>query len=148
MASVASSAASERSCVLNGQVMNVEEALDRVTRDAQQRLTDLQMALRHLCAAEDQKISDEEDFKECVRLEDEVTDFVSGLAELLSELPQIAGDIRGDCPKECREWWKAHKDERKAAAKAHAEEVKAAAKERKELVKQMNLASIQEESKR
>ena len=71
--------------------MSVEEALDRVTRDAQQRLTDLQMALRHLCAAEDQQIDDEQDFKECVRLEDEVTDFVSGLAELLSELPQIAG---------------------------------------------------------
>ena len=135
--------------MLNGQVMNVEEALDRVTRDAQQRLTDLQMALRRLCAAEDQQVDDEEDFKECVRLEDEVTDFVSGLAELLSELPQIAGDIRGDCPKECREWWKAHKDERKAAAKAHAEEVKAAAKARKDLVKQMNLASIAEtESKR
>jgi hypothetical protein len=94
MASVASSAASERSCVLGGQVMNVEEALDRVTRDAQQRLTDLQMSLRRLCMAEDQQIDDEEDFKECVRLEDEVTDFVSGLAELLSELPQIAGDIR------------------------------------------------------
>jgi hypothetical protein len=148
MASVASSAASERSCVLNGQVMNVEEALDRVTRDAQMRLTDLQMALRRLCAAEDQQIDDEEDFKECVRLEDEVTDFVSGLAELLSELPQIAGDIRGDCPKECKAWWVEHKAQRKAAAKAHAEEVKAAAKERKELVKQMNLASIAEESKR
>jgi hypothetical protein len=128
--------------------MNVEEALDRVTRDAQQRLTDLQMALRRLCMAEDQQIDDEEDFKECVRLEDEVTDFVSGLAELLSELPQIAGDIRGDCPKECKAWWVEHKTQRKAAAKAHAEEVKAAAKERKELVKQMNLASIAEESKR
>jgi hypothetical protein len=128
--------------------MSVEEALDRVTRDAQQRLTDLQMALRHLCAAEEQQIDDVDDFKECVRLEDEVTDFVSGLAELLSELPQIAADIRGDCPKECKAWWVEHKAQRKAAAKARAEELKAASKERKELVKQMNLASIQEESKR
>ena len=144
--SIASSAASETSCVLGGKVMSVEEALDRVTRDAQQRLTDLQVALRNLCAAEDQAIDDDEDFRQCVELEDQVTDFVSGLAELLSELPQIAGDIRGPCPCGSKQWWSDHKAERKEAAKKHKEEVKEAQKARKEAVKQMK--AIPEEGKR
>ena len=145
--SVASSAASETSCVFNGEILNVEQALDRVTRDAQQRLTDLQMSLRQLCAAEDQSIDDEEDFKMCVQREDEVTDFVNGLSELLGELPQIAADIRGDCPKECRAWWAEHKAKRKEAAKKHSESIKEAAKSRKDLVKQMKMTSIAEEAK-
>jgi hypothetical protein len=144
--SIASSAASEVSCVFNGEIMNVEQALDNVTRSAQGRLTDLQMALRLLCMADEQStgVDDDEDYRECVRLEDEVTDFVEGLALLLSELPAIAGEIRGKCPPESKIWYKAHKDARKLEAKKKTEEVKGAAKERKALVKQMKLTTIEE----
>ncbi len=143
--SVASSCASETSCVFNGEVMSVETALDRVTRDAQQRLCDLQMSLRLLCMGDEQSTgTDDDDFKECVRLENEVTDFVEGLALLLSELPQIAAEIRGSCPPESKIWYAKHKDARKAESKKQAEEAKSSAKERKILVKQMKLSSIDE----
>ncbi len=143
--SVASSAASSTSCVYDGRIMDVETMLDNVTRSAQGRLTDLQMALRLLCASEDQSTgTDDDDFRECVRLEDEVTSFVEGLALLLSELPQIAAEIRGKCPAESKIWYAKHKDARKAELKKQAEEAKAAAKERKDLVKQMKLTTIEE----
>ena len=124
--------------------MNVDLALDKVVREAQQQLTSLQMSLRQLCADQDQQIDDNEDFKLCVEHEDEVCDFVEGLNRLLSELPLIAGDIRGTCPAGCREWYKSHKLARKEQAKKKGEEAKAASKERKELVKQMSMATIEE----
>ncbi len=142
--SVASSCASETSCIFNGEVMSVETALDRVVRDAQGRLTSLQLSLRLLCAGDEQSIDDDQDFRECVRLEDEVTDFVEGLALLLSELPAIAGDIRGSCPPESKIWYKAHKDARKLELKKITDNAKEAAKERKTLVKQMKLSTVEE----
>ena len=142
--SVASSAASEMSCVFAGEVMNVELALDKVVREAQQQLTSLQMSLRQLCADQDQQVDDEEDFKLCVQHEDEVCDFVEGLNRLLSELPLIAADIRGTCPAGCKKWYADHKVARKEAAKKKGEEAKEAAKERKLLVKQMSMATIEE----
>jgi hypothetical protein len=143
--SVASSCASETSCVYDGRIMDVETMLDNVTRTAQGRLTDLQVALRNLCQNDEQSTgTDDDDFKECVRLEDEVTDFIEGLALLLSELP--AGEIRGKCPAESKIWYAKHKDARKAESKKKAEEVKEAAKFRKELVKSMKLTSIEEKA--
>ncbi len=145
--SVASSAASSTSCVYDGRIMDVETMLDNVTRTAQQRLTDLQVALRNLCQNDEQSTgTDDDDFRDCVALEDEVTDFIEGLALLLSELPAIAGEIRGKCPAESKIWYAKHKDARKAESKKKAEGVKAAALERKLLVAKMKLTSIEEKA--
>ena len=144
--SVASSCASETSCVYDGRIMDVETMLDNVTRSAQQRLTDLQMSLRLLCAAEDQSIDDITDFKMCVENSDQVQDFVEGLAELLSELPRIALDIVGTCPPECKAWYAAHREARKTILKNRALAQKEAGKTRKDLVKSMKMASIEEKN--
>ena len=125
--------------------MNVDLALDKVVREAQQQLTSLQMSLRQLCADQDQQIDDSEDFKLCVEHEDQVCDFIEGLNRLLSELPLIAADIRGKPPnKESKLWYAEHKLARKEQAKKKGEEAKEAAKSRKELVAKMKLTSIEE----
>ena len=130
--SVCSSAASERSCVLGGETMSVEQALETVIRETQGALNGLQERLRALCSAEEQQIDDSEDHRECVRLEDETCDLVDMITQLLGELPAIAADIRGPCPPENKEWYLAHKLERKNAAaadKARRSEAARAAKE-------------------
>lgn len=130
--SVCSSAASERSCTFQGQEMTVEQALETVIRDTQQCLNGLQEKLRALCSNEEQRVDDSEDHKLCVELENETCDLVDMITGLLSELPPIAAEIRGPCPPENREWYAAHKLERKNAAaadKAKKQEAVRAAKE-------------------
>ena len=127
--SLASSAASERSCVLDGQEMTVEQALGKVTRVAQGRLTDLEMALYRLCALEDQPIDEEEDWKQAVEIDDQVQDFVHELVELLSELIPISADIRGKPPRgDATAAYKLHVAARKEARKKAAVEKRTAAK--------------------
>lgn len=130
--STCSSAASQRSCTFQGEEMSVEAALEQVIRDTQGALNGLQERLRALCSSEEQRVDDDQDFKDCVTLEDETCDLVDMITHLLGELPPIAAEIRGPCPAETREWYAAHKLERKNAAaadKARRTEAARAAKE-------------------
>ena len=113
--SQASSASSMCSVTFQNQQMSLEEALDQTIRGVQNSLNDLQVALRQLANVEEQSIDTEEDFKEAVKLEDTTTDLVNDLVNLLEELPSIASDIRGKCPKECKDWFADHKTRRKEA---------------------------------
>ena len=98
-----------------GKEMSLEEALDQTIRGVQNSLNDLQVALRQLANVEEQAIDTEEDFKEAVKLEDTTSDLVNDLVNLLEELPSIASDIRGRCPKELKDWFTDHKLRRKEA---------------------------------
>ena len=132
--SVASSAASNISVNYQGREMSLEECIDECARGIQQKINDLQVALRNLAAVTEQDIDEVEDFKMCVDLEDETNDLISGLVELLEELPEIAADIRGKSPKECKEWYAGHKAQRKdekAREKAQKKEAEKKAKELK-----------------
>lgn len=98
--------------------MSVEQALEQVIRETQSALNGLQENLRALCSADEQHIDDDEDFVECCRLEDATCDLVDMITQLLGELPGIAADIRGACPSGSKEWYAAHRLERKNAAAA------------------------------
>lgn len=111
--SVCSSAASNCSVSFQGKEMSLEEALDETCRGVQSRLNELQVVLRNMASIENQDLDELDDFKECVELEEQTTDLIEELTNLLSELPGIAGEIRGKCPKELKDWYKQHKDERK-----------------------------------
>jgi len=117
-----------RSVQFGGREMSLEQALDECIRGVQGHLNNLQVCLRNLAACEDQEIDEFDDFKAAVALEDETTDTVAALTELLSELPDIARDIAGkpDSP-ESRAWWRDHKAERKALMARRREAAKAAA---------------------
>lgn len=134
--STCSSAASQRSCTFQGEEMSVEAALEQVIRDTQAALNGLQERLRALCSAEEQQVDDNEDHRECVRLEDETCDLVDMITQLLGELPAIAADIRGPCPPENKEWYAAHKLERKNAAAADKARRTEAARQAKEEARQ------------
>jgi len=112
--SVASSAASCISVAYDGQVMSLEDALDKAMKGIQQRMNDLHFKMTALAALTEQEVDDESDFKESVEFEDVCEDLVDGMIHLLKELPDMAAKIRGTCPKECREWYKLHRAERKA----------------------------------
>ena len=121
MTSVASSASEFRSVCFQGAEMSLEQALDTVIRDSQACLNSLQESLRNLAALEEQEIDEDDDFKGAVELEDRTVDLVEMMTNLLKELVPIAADIRGSCPKSCREWHVAHKaslKERRAREKA------------------------------
>jgi septal ring factor EnvC (AmiA/AmiB activator) len=129
--SVASSAASVRSVQFMGQEVTLDVALDRVVKGIQQRLNELEVALRNLAMMEsgEQSLEDEDaEFKTCVALEDQTQDLVAGLIELAEELPDIASDIRGPAPsKESKSWFSVHKKERKAELARRKEAAKARA---------------------
>ena len=130
--SIASSASETRSVCFQGNEMSLEQALDTVMRSAQACLNDLQLNLRQLAVLEEQEIEEDDDFKAAVELEDRTVDLVDLLGNQLKELVPISADIRGSCPKSCREWYVARKSslkERRAREKAarRAEESKASA---------------------
>lgn len=107
--------------------MSLEQALDETIRGVQGNLNSLQCALRNLAAVEEQSVDTEEDFKNAVSLEDETVDLVEGLVNLLEELPRIAAEIRGKCPKELKEWYSGQKMRRKEEKLRAKQEAKAAA---------------------
>ena len=126
--SVASSAASMRSVNFHGREMSLEQALDETIKGVQNHLNSLQCLLRQLAACEDQEIDPDDDFKQGVDLEDSVTDTVAALGELLSELPDIASDIRGPAPNPAmKAWHRTHRAERKLDMARRKEAAKAAA---------------------
>ena len=126
--SVASSAASMRSVNFHGREMSLEQALDETIRGVQNHLNNLQCLLRQLAAAEEQEVDEDDDFRQMVQLEDETADTVSALNELLSELPDIASDIRGPAPNPAmKAWHRTHKAERKLQLARRKEEAKARA---------------------
>lgn len=145
--SVASSAASLRSVVYDGQVVNLEQALDDVIRGVQNKLNQLQCNLRQLASAENGEQAfgetELEDFQYCVGLEDECCDLVAGLCELLIELPDIARDIAGKPEDaESKAWYKQHKLERKLALAKKKEDLRARMAASKEV-----RANMKDESK-
>ena len=107
--------------------MSLEQALDETIRGVQNNLNSLQCALRNLAAVEEQAVDTEEDFKNAVELEDQTVDLVEGLVNLLEELPRIAAEIRGKCPKELKEWYAGKKLLRKEEKLRAKQEAKAAA---------------------
>ena len=145
--SVASSCASQTSCVFDGELVNVDLALDKTVRQCQQGLTDLQGSLRALCALDEQEIDPYEDWKIAVELYDKVDDWIHGVCELLSELVPIAAEIRGEPPdKETRVAYKAHLAARKEARKNAAVEKKVKTTEAKKQLAAMKLSSIEEKN--
>lgn len=121
--SVASSRASEISVSFNGKETSLEEALDETCRMIQNYLNGLQSALRRLACLEDQEIG-EDLFKAAVELEDETVDLVIALTDAAEELCPIAAQVRGDCPKNLKEWHKTHKAEVRARRIKEKEEAK------------------------
>jgi hypothetical protein len=127
--SIASSAASTRSVLLQGETMTLEEALRQTISSTQRALNDLELKLGHMATVEEQlqDFEDDELFFKAVELEYEVQDLVRMLTTLLGDLPVIAQDIRGAPPsKEARTWWAARRKKRKEELDREKEEAKAA----------------------
>ena len=129
--SVASSASSMISVSYQRREMTLEECLDECCRGIQGKLNELQVALRNLAQISENEIDECDDFKQCVELEDQTIDLISGLTELLSELPGIASDIRGNSPKEMKDWYANHKAQRKLEKAKEKEQKKEAEAKRK-----------------
>ena len=132
--SIASSAASCRDVVFQGETVTLEQALNQTVKMVQRALNDLERNLEQLAMLEDQFLEDE-DFKRGVELEDSTCDLVDMLVELLQELPDIGRDIRGACPPSQKIWWKEHKLRRKTKKAAEKEAAQQAAAEAKEAAK-------------
>ena len=142
--SVASSAMSSISVVFEGREQTLEEALDSCMQGIQKRLNNLHMEMRRLAALTEQEIDEVEDFKESVEFEDNAFDLVSGMIRLLKEIPLMARDITGTAPAECKEWFAAHKEDRKVKLAAEEAEYKAATAKAKAELKARLKAEVAE----
>ena len=101
--------------------MSAEQMMDTIIKEVQGSLNGLQVALRNLCALEDQEVDPDEDFKEAVALEDATVDLTETITQILKDLVPVVGELRGPAPKDSKAWWTKHKAERKAERKAEAD---------------------------
>jgi hypothetical protein len=107
--SIASSSASQISINVDGKEMDLEQMLDETIRGVQGHLNQLQMQLRNVACCEDRG----ESFEEIVEITDEIDDSVIEMIELFGDLQNVTKQIRGPIPKEYKEWFKQHQDQRK-----------------------------------
>ena len=122
--SVASSAASCISVAYDGQVTNLEDALDSMMKEMQKLLNDLHSDVREMIG--EGPAADPEAFKERVEYIDDVSDLIKRMVRLVEEVPTMAKDIQGTAPAECKEWYKMHMLTRKTQLAAVKSDQKAA----------------------
>ena len=132
------------SVAFNSQVMTLEEALDETMLGIQKQLNNLHVEMRRLAALTEQEIDEEDDFRESVLFEDSAYDLVNGMVRLLEEIPPMAAEIRGKAPPECKEWFVAHKAERKIKLAAEKLEYKLASDKAKLELKAKRAAEVSE----
>ena len=82
--------------------MNVDLALDKTVRLAQQGLTSLQVSLRELCALDDQAIDPLDDWKIAVDLYDKVEDWVEKKAKTAEAKKELAALKLGSISEESK----------------------------------------------
>lgn len=114
-------------------------------REVQTYMNGLAMSLRILAGLDEQEIG-EELFKEAVRVELEVNEFIDLIHESTNQLSGIAEEIRGPTPPECKKWYTQYMRELKARKTAEAlalKEKRAAEKAAHEEAKKA-LAAVQE----
>ena len=130
-----------------GCAVPLEQALDEVVRDLQKHLNTVQQNLRGIAMIVDQ----DDDFKEEVKLSDELDDNLREMEWLFSDLRSMAYDLISipDEPED-KAWFKNHKNERKINEKKlqseHAAQIKEERKNAKKALKEeQQLDDIQED---
>ena len=66
--------------------MSAEAMMDTIIKEVQGALNGLQVALRNLCALEDQEVDENDDFKEAVALEDATVNLTDNIPLKISNL--------------------------------------------------------------
>jgi len=126
---------------LNGEVVNLEKALDETVRFLQTHLNSIQNKLRQIAMSSEQTTGGEdfEDLKQSVKECEELEDEISEMNELFTDLRDIASQL-AYLPetKPEREWLKQHKIERKAQVQAKKKENEDRRKKDKEVYKAMS----------
>jgi hypothetical protein len=97
--------------VFDGRVTNLEDALDHTIKEMQKLLNSLHLDSREMLEAGAATSSD--DFKERVEFVDGVCDLISQLGHLVGDVPQMALEIQGKAPPDCKAWHAARKLARK-----------------------------------
>jgi hypothetical protein len=97
-----------------GGAVPLEQALDETIRDLQKHLNNVQMKLREIAVIIDQ----DPDFREEVKLSDDLDDNLREMEWLFVDLRSMAYDLISapDLPED-KAWFKVHKDERKSNEK-------------------------------
>jgi hypothetical protein len=113
--------------------IDLETCLDELYKDVQQNLNNSQCSVRELA-----RLTEDDDYIECLGVHWAVVDYVDVLADLFKELKEVSKQVLGPCPKQLREEVKTLTEARKnknARAKADA-------KEQAKLIKQAEKLNI------
>ena len=94
------------------------------TRTLQTRLNEMQCAVRSM-AMDEQKLDDDEDFKQLVEYEDSIQDNIDGIIMLMKELSSVTKQVRGKPGLESKAWYTQHLAQRKAEKQRVKDELKA-----------------------
>ena len=122
-----------------GGAVPLEQALDEVIRDLQKHLNMVQCKLREIALIVEQ----DPDFKEEVKLSDELDDNLREMEWLFTDLRSMAYDLISEpYEDEDKAWFKTHKVERKANEKKlqteHITQLKEDKKKQKQALKELN----------
>ena len=130
-----------------GCAVPMEQALDEVIRDLQKHLNSVQLKLREIATIVEQ----DPDFKEEVKLSDELDDNLREMEWLFTDLRSMAYDLISD-PYEAEDkaWFKQHKAERKTNEKKlqaeHATKLKEDKAKQKQALRELgSMTDIEEE---
>lgn len=130
-----------------GNAVPLEQALDETVRELQKHLNMVQVKLREIANI----VEENPDFKEEVKLSDELDDNLRDMTWLFNDLRSMAYDLISDpFEPEDKAWFKKHKVERKANEKKlqaeHKAQMKADKEKEKEALKKLfEMSDIDEE---
>jgi hypothetical protein len=96
--------------------IDLETCLDELYKDVQQNLNNSQCSVRELA-----RLTEDDDYIECLGVHWAVVDYVDVLADLFKELKEVSKQVLGPCPKPLKEEVKKLTEDRKnkhARAKA------------------------------
>ena len=120
--------------------VDLDQALDQLYREIQSNLNQSQVSVREMS-----RLSEDDEFIECVPIHFAVLDYVDALTGLFSELKEVSKDVLGKPGKDDKDEYKKMCDERKGRIKKAKDDAREKAKKEKELIaKAKQLAIINE----
>ena len=119
-----------------GDEIDLETCLDELYKDVQQNLNNSQCSVRELA-----RLTEDDDYIECLQVHYSVCDYVDILSELFKELKDVSKQVLGPCPKDLKDEVKKLTTDRKARLL----KAKDDAKKEKDLIKQAEKLKIIQE---
>jgi len=117
--------------------VDLDQALDQLYREIQSNLNHSQVSVREMS-----RLSEDDEFIECVPIHFAVLDYVDALTGLFSELKEVSKDVLGKPGKDDKDEYKKMCDARKERIKKAKDDAKKQASDETQLMKKVKELQI------